>query len=93
MLACRSEISLRNSSFEIVFRLTYRASILIILLNNDAIVRDRGNRDVLEGHIGNRTSGARDSLDTDAVLGIGDSGGADCDTCKISNSVLSRAEK
>jgi hypothetical protein len=57
----------------IVVASTYRASIFIILLNDNTIVRDRGDSDILEGHVRDGTCSTGNCLDTDTVLRVGDS--------------------
>ena len=55
-----------------VGRGTCWATILIVLLNNEAVLCDPREFDVLEGNIGDGAGSLVDSLDADAVLGVDD---------------------
>lgn len=53
---------------------TGRGTILVVLLDNNTVVGDAGESDVGESDVGDGTSGIVNSLDTDTVLGVADSG-------------------
>lgn len=56
-----------------------RASILIVLFDDDPIARDAAQLDVGVGDAGDRSGGAVDGLDTHPVLRVGDAGVGDGD--------------
>lgn len=58
-------------------RLTGRSTILVVLLNDNAVVGDIGHGDVGVGDLADGAGGAGDGLYADAVCGIGDYGVGD----------------
>jgi len=50
-------------------------TVLVILFDDNAILGDVGEFDVLVGDVADLSSCARDCLDADAVVGVGDGGG------------------
>lgn len=47
-----------------------RRSVLVVLLDDDTVLRNARQRDALVSNVGNRTGGVVDSLDAHAVLGV-----------------------
>ena len=54
-------------------------SVLVILLDDDTVLSDTGERNVAVGNSANASSSTRDCLNADTVLGVLDSGARDGD--------------
>ena len=71
------QLDIRNS--DTVRGLTRRLAILVILLDNDAVIGDAGHNNVRVRDLRHGTSGTRDGLNSDGVLGIAHGGVLDSD--------------
>lgn len=58
---------------------TGRTAVLVVLLNDNAVVGDARELDVVEGYARNFAGGAGDGLNADAVGRVGDGRVGDCD--------------
>jgi hypothetical protein len=62
-----------------VGRSACRRAVLVVLLDDDAVVADVGERDVLVGHVGDGAGRFIDGLDAHTVFGVGHGRGGDGD--------------
>lgn len=73
------EVSDRNA----VGGLASWAAVLVVLLDDDAVVGDVGEGDAGVGDVLYAAGGVVDGLDADAVLGVGDGAVGDVDVCDV----------